>query len=288
MQVPKIMERFLIFFIGLPVALCIVLLLPQQQHLATNCAAIILSALGASEFATFLKQKTSFSLSKPEVMLLGAACPLAMTLSVSFGVDYRITPIFMAISAAWLLISRIFSPEDRLKDALGSISVGFATLLYPGFFIAWIVSMASWPHANMVILIFLLIPISNDSAAWAIGMLFGKNNRGIIRVSPNKSVAGFIGGLVFSMVLGMIAVFHIPTAFTAKILPAPLAGLILGLAVGLAACLGDLAESAMKRSVGVKDSGSLIPGRGGVLDSIDSLCFAAPVYYILYWLLFSG
>ena len=288
MQVPKIVERFLIFFIGLPVALSIVLLLPQQHHLAANCAAIILSVLGSGEFAALLKRKSGFSLSTPEAMLLGAACPLAMTLSVSFGFDYRITPTFMAIGAAWLLISSIFAPEDRLKDALGSISVGIATLLYPGFFMAWFIGMASWPHANMVMLVFLLIPISNDSAAWAAGMLFGKNNRGIIRVSPNKSVAGFIGGLVFSMLLGMIAVFCVPAAFTAKTLPAPLAGLILGLAVGLAGCLGDLAESAMKRSVGAKDSGTLIPGRGGVLDSIDSICFAAPVYYVLYWLLFCG
>ena len=288
MQVPKIVERFLIFFIGLPVALSIVLLLPHQHHLAANCAAIILSALGAGEFAALLKRKSGFSLSTPEAMLLGAACPFAMTLSVSFDLDYRITPIFMAISAAWLLISSIFASEDRLKDALGSISVGLATLLYPGFFMAWFIGMASWPHANMVILVFLLIPISNDSAAWAAGMLFGKNNRGIIRVSPNKSVAGFIGGLVFSMLLGLIAVFCIPAAFTAKTLPTPLAGLVLGLAVGLAGCLGDLAESAMKRSVGAKDSGTLIPGRGGVLDSIDSICFAAPVYYVLYWLLFRG
>ncbi|MDR1324792.1 MAG: phosphatidate cytidylyltransferase [Treponema sp.] len=288
MQVPKIVERFLVFFIGVPVVLSTVLLLPYQHHLAANCVAIILSALGGNEFAALLKRKTGFSLSTPEPMLLGATCPLAMTLNVSFGVDYRIVPIFIAIGAAWLLISRTFAPEDKLKDALGSISVGLTTLLYPGFFIAWLIGMASWPHADMVILIFLLIPISNDSAAWAAGILFGKNNRGIIKVSPNKSVAGFIGGLMFSMIMGMIAVFCIPAAFTAKTLPAPLAGLILGLTVGLAGCLGDLAESAMKRSAGAKDSGSLIPGRGGVLDSIDSICFAAPVYYVLYWLIFRG
>jgi phosphatidate cytidylyltransferase len=286
MQIPKIAERLLIFFIGVPVALSIVLLLPHQNHLAANCAAIILSALGAGEFAALMRRKSDCLLSAPEAMLLGAACPLGMTLTVSFGVDSRLAPVLMAIGAAWLLISRIFAPEDRLKDALGSISAGLATLLYPGFFMAWLIGMASWPHADMVILVFLLLPIINDSAAWATGMLFGKNNRGLIKVSPNKSVAGFIGGLVCSMLLGTAAVFCIPAAFAAKAMPAPLAGLILGLAVGLAGCLGDLAESAMKRSAGAKDSGSLIPGRGGVLDSIDSICFAAPVYYVLYWLIF--
>jgi phosphatidate cytidylyltransferase len=288
MQIPKIAERLLIFFIGLPIALGIGLLLPHQKHLAANCAAIVLSALGAGEFAALLKRKSDCSLSTPEAMLLGAACPLGLTLTVSFGLDSLIAPVLMAIGGAWLLISRIYAPEDRLKDALGSISAGLATLLYPGFFMAWLIGMTSWPHADMVILVFLLIPISNDSAAWATGILFGKNNRGVIKVSPNKSVAGFIGGLVCSMLLGLAAVFCIPIAFTAKAMPTPLAGLILGLAVGLAGCLGDLAESAMKRSAGAKDSGSLIPGRGGVLDSIDSICFAAPVYYVLYWLIFYG
>jgi phosphatidate cytidylyltransferase len=288
MRVPKIVERFLVFFIGVPIALGIVLLLPYQRHLALNCVVIVLSALGAAEFTALLKQNIGFALSVPEAALFGAACPFAMTLRVSFGIDYRIVPGVMAAAAAWLLISRIFAPEHRLKDALGSISAGFAALFYPGFFTAWLVAMADWPHASMVILIFLLIPISNDSAAWAAGMLFGKNNRGVVKASPNKSAAGFIGGLAASTALGAAAAAAAPAAFAARSLPPIPAGLILGLAGGLAGSLGDLAESAMKRSAGAKDSGSLIPGRGGVLDSIDSISLAAPVYYMLYWLLFRG
>ena len=68
--------------------------------------------------------------------------------------------------------------------------------------------------------------------------------------------------------------------------PLPAAGLILGFTTGLAVILGDLGESVLKRSAGLKDSGVLIPGRGGILDSIDSVALAAPVFYIGYKLLF--
>jgi phosphatidate cytidylyltransferase len=79
---------------------------------------------------------------------------------------------------------------------------------------------------------------------------------------------------------------YIPEAFTSPVISSIPAGAILGFCAGAAASLGDLGESAIKRSAGVKDSGSLILGRGGALDSIDSLLLAAPVYYILYEVLF--
>jgi phosphatidate cytidylyltransferase len=69
-------------------------------------------------------------------------------------------------------------------------------------------------------------------------------------------------------------------------MPSIWAGVLLGLCAGIAATLGDLSESVIKRSAGVKDSGSLILGRGGALDSIDSLALAAPIYYLVYQVLF--
>jgi phosphatidate cytidylyltransferase len=109
----------------------------------------------------------------------------------------------------------------------------------------------------------------------------------VIKASPNKSIAGFAGGLAASMAIGVGASCFLPAAFAANALPAPLVGLLLGLLTGVAACIGDLGESAMKRSAQIKDSGTLMPGRGGILDSIDSICFAAPVYYLVYRLLFA-
>jgi phosphatidate cytidylyltransferase len=159
-------------------------------------------------------------------------------------------------------------------------------MIYPGLFLAWIVRMALFPEAETVILIYLLIVILNDAMAWAVGGLFGKNNRGFFAASPNKSIAGFIGGLAASLSTGIAAVIFFPLAFNSAVMASIPAGVLLGLGTGAAAILGDLSESALKRSADMKDSGNLILGRGGALDSIDSLALAAPVYYILYQILF--
>jgi phosphatidate cytidylyltransferase len=159
-------------------------------------------------------------------------------------------------------------------------------MIYPGLFMEWIIKMGAWQKANIFILTFLLIVFANDSLAWTAGMLFGKGNRGIVSVSPNKSIAGFIGGLAASALIGMGAALFFPEVFAPRRFPALPSGIILGLMSGIAGSLGDLGESAMKRSSGVKDSGFLIPGRGGVLDSIDSLALAAPVFYVICRFLF--
>ena len=120
-----------------------------------------------------------------------------------------------------------------------------------------------------------------DSAAWLFGVTMGKNNRGLIKVSPNKSVMGFIGGFAGSIVIGIIAHYVFPVFDSVSKV------ILLGVITAFAAILGDLAESVMKRSARIKDSGNIIPGRGGILDSIDSIVFAAPVFYIAIQFLFN-
>jgi phosphatidate cytidylyltransferase len=286
MKLKAPISRLAIFFIGLPLIAFIVLGLPQYKHLALNITAILFSALGAVEFAGILRKK-NLKLPRGEAAVLGAAAPAAMTAAVSFDAPELAVPAALAVAVSWILVSRVFSPEKDLDGYLGRAAAGFAVLVYPGLFMGWIVRLGPLPRADIVILAFLLIVFANDSLAWAAGMLFGGKNRGIIPASPNKSAAGFIGGLSASALVGMGAAYFFPAAFQPRHLPALPAGLILGLAAGIAASLGDLGESALKRSAGVKDSGSLIPGRGGVLDSIDSLSLAAPVFYLAFRLFFS-
>jgi phosphatidate cytidylyltransferase len=285
MSLKTLIPRLAIFFIGLPLIAFIVLGLPQYRHLAINIAAVIFSALGAVELAGILKKK-NLKLPRVEAAILGAAAPAAMTAAVSFGSPIMVVPAVLAAAASWILISGIFTPERELDHSIGRTAAGFAALVYPGFFMAWIVPLGRLPHAEIVILTFLLLVFSNDSLAWAAGMLFGKKNRGIIPASPNKSVAGFIGGLAASALTGLAAAHFFPDAFAPRYASAPLSGLALGLAAGIAGALGDLGESVLKRSAGIKDSGFLIPGRGGVLDSIDSLSLAAPVFYLAFRFLF--
>ncbi|MDR3145495.1 MAG: phosphatidate cytidylyltransferase [Treponema sp.] len=282
----KIVQRFLLFFITIPLVVFIVMFLPQKKHLAVNIAVIIVSALGALEFRNILRRKGCL-ISPAEAVILGGLGPAALTLIVSFNAGRMILPVIFIAGFSWLLTRRIFSKEEELRDVLAYIIAGFAVTIYPGVFMAWIIRMNRFPRADMVVLIFLFTVIANDSTAWAAGMLFGRGNQGIIPASPNKSVAGYAGGFAASTLVAVIAVYSLPQAFSASRLPSLPSGIILGFLSGAAASLGDLVESAIKRSSGVKDSGFLIPGRGGVLDSIDSIALAAPVFYLLYRLLFT-
>ena len=281
----KIFERLIVFSIGLPALLSVTFFVPQYNHLLLNLVTISFSVLGAVEFRNILSHK-KLVISLPETVILGAISPTAWTVVVSFGITGHIVPGAYILGAMWLLISGVFTSSEKLNSCIGRATAGFSIMIYPGLFMAWIVQMSVFSEASWVVLVFFLVVLLNDAAAWAAGVFLGKNNRGIIAASPSKSIAGFIGGIAASVITGILAVQFIPNAFTSKTMPSAIAGAILGFLAGTASILGDLGESAIKRSAGVKDSGSLILGRGGALDVIDSLSLAAPVYYILYQVLF--
>ena len=282
----KILQRLIVFFIGLPGVIAIVLFLPHHNHLLLNLVIIVFSILGALEFRNILVHK-NLTVSVPETIFLGGISPITWTIVVTLDITGRnIVPGAFIMGVTWILVSGIFTTQEKLDSYIGRVTAGFAVMIYPGLFMAWVVQMTSFPNAGWVILLFLLVTLLNDAVAWATGNLWGKNNRGFIAASPNKSLAGFAGGLVISVVAGIVAVLVLPGVFTSTLIPSIPAGAILGFGAGVAATLGDLVESAIKRSAGVKDSGSLILGRGGALDSIDSMALAAPVYYILYRTLF--
>lgn len=283
----KVVQRILLFAVGLPLVLSIILLLPYKNHLAANILVVICSSLGALEFNSIIS-RGKFSLSRIEVLILGAFPAIGEVLRVSFELKGPWTTVCFFLGLSWLLVSRIFSNEDAFQSVVERVSSGFSIMLYPGLFIIWIIRMSLFREPGIIMIVFLLMVFACDSLAWFFGMLFGKGNRGFIPASPNKSVAGFIGGIIGSVLIGIGAVIFFPSIFASVLVkPAVLGGILLGFAVSIAAILGDLAESVMKRSSNMKDSGNLIPGRGGVLDSIDSIALAAPVFYALYWFLFA-
>ena len=281
----KIAKRLITFFVGMPALLSVIVLFPQYNHLLLNLTAIVFSVLGAVEFRNILSNK-GLTISLGETVILGALSPGAWTVVVSFGVTGHVVPAAYIMGATWLLVSRIFTSQEKLDSYISRTVSGFAIMIYPGLFMAWIIQMAVFRESSMAIMVFFLIVLINDAAAWAFGVLFGKNNRGLLAASPTKSIAGFLGGIFVSVAMGIGAVILLPEAFTSDKMPSLPAGAILGFLTGIAAILGDLGESAIKRSAGVKDSGTLILGRGGALDSIDSLALAAPVFYMAYRLFF--
>jgi len=289
----KIIQRLLIFFISMPLILGIVLLLPHYHHLVLNLIVVIFSALGAAEFSILLTQK-NLSITKLEAAFLGALPPLTMILiiNINFSFSELLLSAVIAAVVSWLLVSQIFSQGDVLDKFLNRLAAGLAVLLYPGMLMAWLVRMSRWEeNASVIILTFLAAVFANDGMAWLAGKLFGKGNQGVVPVSPKKSIAGFIGGTAASIIVGVGSSLLFPAIFTPRydLFPGivPVAGALLGLLTGIAATFGDLGESAIKRSSGLKDSGHIIPGRGGVLDSIDSIALAAPVFYLAFSLIFT-
>jgi phosphatidate cytidylyltransferase len=128
----------------------------------------------------------------------------------------------------------------------------------------------SHDNAAYILWMFALIWI-NDTGAYCVGSTLGKH-RLCERLSPKKSWEGFWGGMLFCIIASLIYAYISKTPM--------LANLILAVIVSAFATLGDLFESMLKRSAGVKDAGNIIPGHGGVLDRIDSLLFVAPAVAI--------
>jgi phosphatidate cytidylyltransferase len=287
----NMVQRLLVFGLAVPAIIALVMLLPHYHHLVFNLLVTAFCGLGAAEFSAMLSHK-KMSIPKKEAAVFGVLPPLAVILVVSFGVSNLLFPAVFAAVAVWLLLSRTFSHGEALENFIYRFAAGLAVLIYPGMLLAWIVGISQWEkNTGIIILTFLFMVFSGDGLAWAFGMAFGKGNQGLIPASPNKSIAGFIGAILAPIIVSVGAALIWPDVFVPKcasILGNPIvAGVIVGLFTGAAAILGDLGESAIKRSSGIKDSGSIILGRGGALDSIDSLAIAAPVFYLVFSMLFS-
>src|SRR5204863_2422553 len=130
-------------------------------------------------------------------------------------------------------------------------------------------SMLGWLGANRAwVLALVLVVWAFDTFAYFTGRRFGRHPF-MAHISPSKTLEGVVGGLVASAIVGAVLVAALGRPW--------LAGLGFGLALAAAAQAGDLAESMLKRAAGAKESGTLIPGHGGMLDRVDSFLFAAPV-----------
>ncbi len=285
-RVTNFVLRIFVFVLGIPALGALIFLLPNANHLAFNVLVIVVGAGSAFEVARFFPaQETSYPLSRLVLPVFGGLLPLIVLLELfalvpTETVDWAVTGL-VALSMAFQVFRR---KAKEFPDIVPRVSAHLLVALYPGLFLTYIVRLTAFTAASTVIAAFVLACYLNDTAAYVVGILFGKKSIHPVPVSPNKSLIGFVGGLVLSPTVIVVAKALDPRAFPGTYLSAVLFGLVVGVAV----ILGDLVESALKRGVTLKDSGGIIPGRGGLLDSIDSPVFAAPVFYLGYKLLFIG
>ena len=179
----------------------------------------------------------------------------------------------------------IAGPESVVPVTMGLLSLIYVPVLFAGFTIrlSFLPPVGAGDHAGAWLVLFVvLVTKFTDMGAYAVGSLIGKH-KAIPHVSPAKSWEGYIGSL-FVAQLGAFGIYYISGGQLAW-LGSLTHVVVLGFLLALAAMVVDLAESILKRSLDVKDSGKILPGIGGVLDLLDSICFAAPVAYF-YLLLF--
>ncbi|HUX13582.1 MAG TPA: phosphatidate cytidylyltransferase [Spirochaetia bacterium] len=282
----NLLLRILVWFVAIPFIFAVVYLLPEPNHLAFNLLAIGVSSVAAVEVAQFFSRRAGgYRASKVFVPIIGGLLPLLSLLEVFH--LFRFDAIVFAIVAVTglVLAAQVFRKnETEFQSILPVVSANLTLLIYPGLFVSYIVRLSSLPDATALILVFVCAVYFNDTMAYIAGRLFGRTSRGVLAVSPNKSLAGFIAGFAMSPAVILVAQLLRPTLFPGYLVTRLLFGGVLGVVV----ILGDLIESALKRSATMKDSGQIVPGRGGILDSVDSPIFAAPVFYYLYQVLFQS
>jgi phosphatidate cytidylyltransferase len=275
--VRKLIERLLLFFVGLPLIIVSVFFLPHFNYVVLHLELLAFTSFAVLEMRTLLAKKMPVH-SVPISLFTGLLIPLASFGYAVFDLPFRTITFSIAITSILILfIEFILSFSGRFDKSIERIASSFVIIIYPGYLAMYLSIMTVWDNAGVILSLFFLMVFGCDSFAWLFGMLFGKNNRGSIPASPNKSIVGFIGGYLGTIAIGIAGFRLFPDIYTGSIIKM----LILAAMTATAAIVGDIIESILKRSAGVKDSGRLIPGRGGVLDSIDSILLAAPVYYIL-------
>lgn len=303
----KVISRLLTFFIGLPLVIAIVFA-SQMNFLALKIFVFGAGVLTASELCNMFANKFDIQ-KKWFVLSLSALLPLSVIVCGLFNIDENTTElVYNTIFVLAILVSiasEVVVNETFEKSNSRILTTTFI-IFYSTYLFTFLAKMTFFTvngaennmvtcsiaesvkinAASLYIVYFFLVIYLCDSLAWLFGVLFGKNNKGFIKASPNKSIVGFCGGLAGSMGISAIMLFLFPEMFGFDTISsitgygiAKITGF--GFIMGITAIFGDLVESVLKRSCEVKDSGDLIPGRGGVLDSVDSIIFGAPVFFLL-------
>ncbi len=198
-----------------------------------------------------------------------AAAGLGMWLSEYWWTS-RAVLAFGALGVVAILAVRLIrGPDGYLRD----VSAGVFVLGYLPFPALFVVAMLAAPDGARRVLIFIVLTVCVDIGGYFAGSTLGRHPMAQL-ISPSKTWEGLAGSVAACLVAGAITV---PLLLHGHVWQ----GLLTGAATGVAAVVGDLAESAIKRDLKIKDMGSILPGHGGVMDRLDSLLIAAPVAWLL-------
>jgi phosphatidate cytidylyltransferase len=264
---PALLKRVASIMVLLPVFLVIVVKAPGWIF---NALVVIASAAALWELTRMLQRA-----GRPVYRRLGVVVGTAVTAAFAAG---RMTdPFGLPAFAVVLAVDAILAaPIWRGTATSEATATTLLAVMYIGWLLGYGILLHGAPRGDDLMLFLVGITWVGETAAYLVGSTIGRHKLAPV-VSPRKTVEGAAAQVVASVLMAMV--------LRAWLLPS--CGLVVALAagtvLGITGQVGDLAESVIKRSVGTKESGGLIPGHGGVLDRIDSLLFNLPAFYY-FWL----
>jgi phosphatidate cytidylyltransferase len=206
-------------------------------------------------------------------IVIGGYVGLVLTLlgAQSGEVSWLVGGMFATVLVAFV----VYGFSDARPSATAAISLTLLGVVWVGGGLGCLMLLRAVPeNGRLVIFTVLLTVFADDTAAYFVGRTIGRHKMAP-KISPGKSWEGFVGGTIAAMAVAFFAMYD--QGYLTN-----LEAVALGAAVALSSTLGDLFESAIKRDLGVKDSGRLLAGHGGVLDRIDSLLWAGPAaFYVV-------
>lgn len=244
--------------------------------IAIICAVIFSKALcgltvvlfiiaGLYEYFTMLEKK-GISIYKYFGIGMGIIIPLSIMFQFEPTKNWEL--LFIVLALLFLILMQ-FKRRNN-SGVIVDISTTLFGILYVSWFFSFAIKIRYMDGGLGFLAALLLITKLGDIGAYVVGRSFGRHLL-IPRISPNKTIEGALGSFIFSLIGALISMAFLDFGYLHLIL--------IGAGLSILGQLGDLSESLLKRDCGVKDSGNLIPGMGGMLDEIDSLLFTAPVFY---------
>lgn len=244
----------------------IVYLLPGWLYCLVITSLIV---IGLFEFFRMVEKKGIF-VYKYFGMIMGGLIPIVIFMGNSLPGLENLEPLLIAAACLFALTLQ-FIRRGNARDHLISTALTLFSLFYISWFFSFFIRIRLLDNGANLVMFLVLVTKTADIGAYVIGRRYGRNEL-VPRISPNKTKEGALGGIASSVVMAVIL-----GAFVTKFSLLHL--FILGIIMAVLGQVGDLAESLIKRDCNVKDSGSYLPGIGGILDLIDSLLFTAPVFY---------
>jgi phosphatidate cytidylyltransferase len=276
------MTRITTALVVLPVLIASILI-PWLQLLFVVLAAAAMAA-GLFEFYVLAKRRDL----KPDAGMGYVAAAVLFTLFYfnSPGSDLlmmQMIPAVLIIFTAATMIAATLrgAPFDKMIASTGTTILGVLYVVLAGGHLVAVRTGFTHPVAADLLSFFFLVLMGSDTGAYYVGRAFGKHKLAPL-ISPGKTWEGVFGSLLTGLLMATLAHFWFFRELPLK-LALPLAALMI--IVGI---LGDLVESALKRSAGAKDAANILPGHGGLLDRLDSLLFNAPVIYYFGRIYFPG